>query len=321
MHGWVFIGIGLAIFLGALILSKSKKETFDYILVSWLLLNGIHLFFFFLNFSGQTGRALPLLLAVNFFSLLTAPMLYMYVRALVIPGNFRILGYWYHLIPFVFMVCTTEYYHFFGRDQEIILGDGLMYMVGSFPFHMRWYGMVLAFFSFLYPLLCLYMLYKHRNRIANEFSYQETITLSWLRHWITLEIIGFWVSFIIIWAGSFRFVDFVISFQVVAAVIVVNIAVIGFFGLKQGVIFKHFRSGSNEKKYQHSPLSSKQVQLQLKKLQEVMDIEKPYLNSMLTIHSLANQLGISRHYLSQIINQELGKNFYDYINGFRVDEF
>ena len=40
----------------------------------------------------------------------------------------------------------------------------------------------------------------------------------------------------------------------------------------------------------------------------------------LTIYDLSNQLQIPRHFLSEVINEHLGKNFYNLVNDYRVEE-
>ena len=51
-----------------------------------------------------------------------------------------------------------------------------------------------------------------------------------------------------------------------------------------------------------------------------MDDENIYKKSDLNLQELANELDVSTHHLSQVINQELGTNFFDFINQYRVDE-
>ena len=41
----------------------------------------------------------------------------------------------------------------------------------------------------------------------------------------------------------------------------------------------------------------------------------------MTASELAKGLQMSRHQLSQVLNEQLGKNFYDFINEYRVEEF
>ncbi|NOY60505.1 MAG: helix-turn-helix transcriptional regulator, partial [Calditrichaeota bacterium] len=48
--------------------------------------------------------------------------------------------------------------------------------------------------------------------------------------------------------------------------------------------------------------------------------QKPYLISDLTLPQLANMLHISAHNLSEILNTYMQKNFFDFINHYRVEE-
>ncbi len=51
-----------------------------------------------------------------------------------------------------------------------------------------------------------------------------------------------------------------------------------------------------------------------------MKSEAPYKQPDLSLHVLADSLGISAGYLSQIINRKEGLNFYDFVNQYRVNE-
>ena len=50
-----------------------------------------------------------------------------------------------------------------------------------------------------------------------------------------------------------------------------------------------------------------------------MEEEKPYLESAFSLSSLAKRLSVSSHTLSQILNQSLQKNFFEYIAKYRID--
>ncbi|PSR52771.1 hypothetical protein AHMF7605_04155 [Adhaeribacter arboris] len=73
-------------------------------------------------------------------------------------------------------------------------------------------------------------------------------------------------------------------------------------------------------KYQKSSLKSEESQNYLNRLLDYMEAEKPYRQSNITIQDLAALLQIPKHHLSQIINNKLDKNFYDFINQYRVAE-
>lgn len=48
--------------------------------------------------------------------------------------------------------------------------------------------------------------------------------------------------------------------------------------------------------------------------------EKPHLNAELTIQDLSKQMNITRYHLTEILNNDLGKNFFNFINYYRVEE-
>ena len=77
--------------------------------------------------------------------------------------------------------------------------------------------------------------------------------------------------------------------------------------------------GSGVKKYANSGLTAQQKKVLGKKLDQLMK-EKFFLNTKLTIDDVAGKLGTNSKYLSQMINESHRKNFYTYINTFRVEE-
>lgn len=58
----------------------------------------------------------------------------------------------------------------------------------------------------------------------------------------------------------------------------------------------------------------------LNNIEEIMQEKKYYLEADLTLLKLSKYLGTNRQYLSNYLNQELHKTFYEYINDFRLEE-
>lgn len=73
--------------------------------------------------------------------------------------------------------------------------------------------------------------------------------------------------------------------------------------------------------YKKSGLKEKDAKEILSRLEEYMQIDKPYLKNKLTLNDLSNHIGASSNQLSQVLNEQLQQNFYDYVNGFRLKEF
>ena len=102
---------------------------------------------------------------------------------------------------------------------------------------------------------------------------------------------------------------------------------VSYFGIKQTYVFNKTYDLPDEsvqdeqkEKYKNSNLSEETKQEYIQKILDYMQTERPYLNPELTIQDLSNQLNITRHHLTEILNNDLGKNFFTFINDYRVDE-
>jgi AraC-like DNA-binding protein len=71
-------------------------------------------------------------------------------------------------------------------------------------------------------------------------------------------------------------------------------------------------------KYARSGLRDDSAQYYVEKLHTLMRERQAYLDCGLTLRTLAASLNLRPHHLSQILNEQLGKSFYDYINELRV---
>lgn len=74
------------------------------------------------------------------------------------------------------------------------------------------------------------------------------------------------------------------------------------------------------KKYKTSPLTSQMCRSILDKLNKVMKEEKLFLDSSLSLPLLSQRIGTSKHLLSQILNEKLETNFFNYVSSLRVNE-
>lgn len=74
-------------------------------------------------------------------------------------------------------------------------------------------------------------------------------------------------------------------------------------------------------KYRTLHLSEADCRQLAERLDDLMNQERIYLDPNLKIADLARRLDISAHTLSYLFNQYLERNYYDYINDFRIAEF
>ena len=76
----------------------------------------------------------------------------------------------------------------------------------------------------------------------------------------------------------------------------------------------------NFKKYSGSTLSEDQKSSLISKLEYLVKVEKIFINEKLSIEDIAIKLDTNSKYISQIINETFNKNFYNYINSYRIEE-
>jgi len=307
-------GISIALFISALLLVKKTKSQSDYFLLLWMLLNAIHLTFYFLVFSDEIYNY-PQLIGLQFpLPLLHGVLLYFYISSVTNQFPKRRLIAFLHLIPTVvtyiylipFIALSSK------RKIDIFENGGADYET---------FQSVLLYAIFLsgvfYVIWSSVLLEKHKKHILNQFSTVEEISLKWLQ-FLTYGLGIVW--FLVIFSDN----DTVIFMSVSMFVIL-----IGFFGVQQKTIFSSKKNvievtrevSVAEVKYAKSGLSDELAKKQYEKLNQLMEQEALFKNCELSLSDLALRLEIHPNYLSQIINEKEGINFYDYVNSFRVEEF
>ena len=96
--------------------------------------------------------------------------------------------------------------------------------------------------------------------------------------------------------------------------------------LAAGILIMVLRKNSHtqtamvpQKKYSTSALTEDRAQAIQKRLLELMERDKIFLDPDLTLKKLASQLQVHPNYLSQIINESLKQSSNDFINRFRIE--
>jgi AraC-like DNA-binding protein len=179
----------------------------------------------------------------------------------------------------------------------------------------------------IYSILSFIEIKHHQDNLKNLASFtSQRITLNWLK---ILSISFYVVFFILFILGGLNIIGNFIPFDpyfVIFGFIAVFSTVYSFYGIKQPVIFGEvFHSDQNEEKkeaekYSKSGLKDALAEKYLKKLLTHMETSKPYLNGDLTIHDLSHNTGISRHHITQVLNERYKRNFFTFINEYRVKE-
>lgn len=73
-------------------------------------------------------------------------------------------------------------------------------------------------------------------------------------------------------------------------------------------------------KYKDSPLNPFFAEECIKKLNHLVEVDKIYCETDISLQRLAQKLSVTPHQLSQLLNEKVGHNFFDFINSHRVEE-
>jgi AraC-like DNA-binding protein len=313
----LYIGISQSFFALILVLTKKPYTTANRLSALWLALICIELLFALLNSKVIEMYSFP------FVAFTYCPLLYLYVKFMTRPDRkFNWLSL-LHFIPFLTFFTVSVIF------REI----PLMRDLRSFFAPDRFISLRLVYSTTLFASVTVYStltfieIRKHQAYLKTILSYTSAmITLNWLK----VFSISFYVAFLILFIlGGLNMIGDFIPFDpyfVIFTFITVFTIVFSFYIINQPVIFGQeikIINGEDKKegaKYTRSGLRDEQARIYLEKLLAYMEKKKPYLDRNLSIQDISNSTGISRHHITQVLNEWHGKNFFTFINEYRVKE-
>lgn len=249
--------------------------------------------------------------------LLVGPFLYFYVLSFL-DSDFKFdLKNALHLVPFALftLYLAVIFYSLPFEEKQQILRYGSLFSWREYTIFMS----IIQVQSILYIVAILIRLKAYRTLLLDHVSELSKHNLSWLMliligvgiNWM-LRITNFWIW--VIDDTLFR-LDYD-QFRYIQAVF--------FLAFSSTIFFKTLREPDvfyvPRKKYATNRLNDTQSLMLKNKLLEYMDVEKPYLNPELNLKILSDGSGIAQHQISQVLNVTLEKNFFDFVNGYRIME-
>ena len=325
------IGAAHAFFLAAIAMAKKHKSKGDYVMMVLLALMGLLL----------TGYAFEVMeidtdypIFLGFYTAmptLFGPLVYLYVVSYT--KKSQKFNFWFllHALPYVvftiavFLQLLVYSEGSVVEDKEIIEGNKktIFYIMAFFRVFVGAFYLTAAFIE----------LRKHAKRIGHQFSYTDQIDLKWLK-FVILTMLVLWST--IIATNILYHLDVWLPYRIgdniIFSVITLIVFLTGYYGIKQQIIYApqpipqekrlsenvQYDKAAPAKQYEHSGLTQTQSEDYLQRLQNYMEEEQPYLDGKLSLRDVAEHLGISTNHLSQVINENLNINFFDFVNSYRV---
>lgn len=294
------------IFLGVISIFFFRKKSIELFLALYILAWSL----FGLKFQMYgTGYGMALDIRTAFipisFLLFLGPLLYFHSRNLIKDSfSFEKVD-WFHLIPG--MGLFVYYIVMYFSPEEVRIGhlhtdfDPFLVILEQFA------GVV---------SLVIYMSVSYQYILGlNGTSERKKSEVKWLIkfYYITYALLFVWISNLTINAVFFEMKSATINYLSLWVALCVYMYWIGIevFRNEKVLILKNF----NSRKVDSSELDEFK-----KKIQEIMEEQKLYTDPNLTLRKLAEHLEMKPKQLSGLINSSFRKNFYSYINEYRLQE-
>lgn len=190
-------------------------------------------------------------------------------------------------------------------------------------FNFLFIGLIL-FQALFYTGLSYFTIRKHKKRIQQFSANTEGINLNWLEY-ITIIIFIINIAYVVY---NLSYDSKALNFFINGAFLMV-IYFVGYYSLKQKEIYPLEEKQREElisidedpetEEIKKKLISDEEVIKIKKQLEDIMDKQKPYLDSELNLIRLSELLSISTHHLSYVINTGFKKNFFQYVNEYRIE--
>ncbi len=266
-----------------------------------------------LDLFGQSPEGLRVFEPVQ---LLIGPLLYIFCRNLLTQRKGYCATDLLHALPFVTAVFLQLPVTGRGHElQSIANTHGIWFQ--------RWFIGALELQVFIYLGVCHRIFTGWKQDMQNEYASDSYSDLAWLR----TVMAGLTVSYaayipIIFWllhGGP------VILNEILSLLAAVFVYAIGYFALGKSMNSirqpeKATQEQFRQERYRNSPLSKDASGKLYLRLCSLMDTGRLFTDEEISLQNLAKQMNIAPYQLSQVINENSGKNFFEFINTYRVEE-
>ena len=250
---------------------------------------------------------------------LEAVFLLFYVRSLIYK-KYRFKKHdLLYLLPFVlYFIYEIGNWYMFDIETKLAILNG--YHLEEQPAYTRYINLFRECFRTFCGILCLIELLHYQQQIKNEYADIEGVDLTWLK----ILIIGFLIiriQAVLVTLGFMTSIELniVINYPLLGQLsnfmTMFLISFLIFFNLGISKLFTGIEKPTvnNQEKNTIDPEQITALTLYMKE-------HKPYLNHLLNIDNLATQVFIPPRQLSQVINRHFEQNFFEFINGYRIEE-
>jgi AraC-like DNA-binding protein len=333
-YGGALQGLLLAVFLFSIRTNTISNRLLGFLSMCW----GIVLLLFVLQDKGFNVKYPLLGTFIAHLVFLFFPLLYLHVKYLL--TSFKSFQWkdLFHFTPFIFglLLNIGFIYGTYEERLEILENPSPYYQIVEIIEHE-----ILSLQGIVYSILAFLLIRKYQSKIKDYVSTLHKNLIRVLYVGISMNLLSWTLGIIDVHLRYFKIELGVDLFAFTYLILALVIYVISYAALKSPEVFKlemGFKPGGKivfhdsvrdskllDRKQAPEVISSEPDDtIHFNKLNAQLiahiENEKPFLNPELSLPSLADSLETSRNQLSEVINKVHKKNFYEFINGYRVAE-
>ena len=306
--------IGFFIFL-LLLVKKQKDEVAAFLIGAFVFINAVFIFQIFLFLTNLKFRTPHVLYLSSITIYLYGPLIYFYFKRIILNYKFRRRDL-IHLLPTaIIMIVFLPVFLLPAQEKLNIMLD-----VGSF--NRRPYLIFTVSTKIVSLIIYGYLLLRLYLKSKKKIVLFTPVLQAWLRSMIIF--VEFYVISYLVYGVLIMQIDphYNFLFHVQVAAIATMVLYIGYNSYLRPNMFakdqKVLRLPKN--KYKKSSLTPSFSQELKEKLIYLLETEKVYKKSDISLDYLAEKLDTTRHNTSQVINENFNLSFFELINTYRIEE-
>ncbi|MDX1959002.1 MAG: helix-turn-helix domain-containing protein [Leptospiraceae bacterium] len=243
------------------------------------------------------------------FVYLSGPLFYMYYKNTILEENLE--RFYLHLIPSILVFIAILPFQFWTTKEQILFLESMLRK------EMTFYSYLLIGINFFTKIFILgYMsiiIYQNSNifhltkDISDRTRFFFLFMTSLLYIDLFLGLIGFFLQ-------NFFLV------KLSALLLPVNLYIFYLISSKYPEMLSGIKREMKKVRYEQSKIKNLDINNILEKLKSIMETEKAFTDEDISLSGLSEELEITPHQLSQILNEKLNQTFPQFINDYRIAE-
>ena len=323
---------------------NSANKVNAYLILFLLLINLFNVINYFSMYSDNKYMVAIFMIHFQAIIVLTGPMLFFYIRGVLIDDHKLYKKDWVHFIPSVLFLINCSRYYFYSIDYKLSFAEKVIkYRMFMLNFDPVLFSGNIAYISrsvlaFGYTTACFFLIYNHfkddiRKQLQNKIIFRWLSLLLLFNYLMNINIFYYVVKLLYNWEfnNGFTVVPIGALYFGIFSLVVINCILFFFPKILYGLPRMDYKMT-----IPHSIREAKEKDAEIKKLSKDFEISEekltlisqklevyksdlPYLQPQFSLSVLSKDTGVPAHHLSYFFKVFLSTDFTNWKNNARIN--